>query len=138
MDRTFHLGRLLDHVHIRVSDMLKAKQFYSAILAELGREPSSESGGHIAFDELWIDQADWSGASRVHLAFQAGDEESVVRFFEAGLKHGGRDNGPPGLRKYHAGYVAAYLLDPDGNNVEAVWHGAATRSSPSVTVIPNR
>jgi catechol 2,3-dioxygenase-like lactoylglutathione lyase family enzyme len=129
-----HLGRLIDHVHLRVSDLEAAKRFYRACLAAVGREPTSESDHHIAFDELWIDAADEAGPSHVHLAFQAKDQEAVNRFHEAGLAAGGRDNGPPGKRAYHPGYYAAFLLDPDGHNIEAVFHGKAKRSVASVEI----
>lgn len=133
MDTVYHRGRLIDHVHLRVRNLDAAKRFYRAVLGALGREPSYESADAIGFDELWIDTAD-AGASHVHLAFQAEDQESVVRFYEAGLAAGGRDNGPPGERAYHPGYFAAFLLDPDGHNVEAVFHGPSTRSAESVEV----
>ena len=58
----------------------------------------------------------------------------VERFYETGLQHGGTDNGPSGVRNYHSGYYAAFLLDPDGNNIEAVFHGPARRSAASVKV----
>ena len=134
MTQIHHRGRLIDHVHLRVADLGAAKRFYRAALAALGREPSFESDEAIAFDELWIDGADAAGPSRVHLAFQAADREAVARFHEAGLAAGGRDNGGPGERAYHPGYFAAYLLDPDGHNVEAVFHGPAVRSAASVEV----
>ena len=72
----------------------------------------------------------------MHIAFQTDGPEAVARFYEAALAAGGRDNGPPGERPYHPGYYAAYVLDPDGNNVEAVFHGPATRSAPSVVLTP--
>lgn len=133
-DMIFHRGRLVDHVHLRVRDLAAAKRFYRAILATLGREPTSESDQHISFDELWIDTADDKGPSRVHLAFQAADRDAVARFHEAGLEAGGRDNGAPGERSYHPGYYAAFLFDPDGHNIEAVHHGPFTRSAESVTI----
>lgn len=132
MTTIYHRGRLIDHVHLRVKNLAAAKRFYTAILATLGREPTGESENHIAFDELWIDTADERGPSRVHLAFQAADHESIARFHRAGLEAGGRDNGAPGERKYHPGYYAAFLFDPDGHNVEAVYHGPAERSAASV------
>jgi catechol 2,3-dioxygenase-like lactoylglutathione lyase family enzyme len=134
MTQIHHRGRLIDHVHLRAADLGAAKRFYRAALAALGREPSFESDEAIAFDELWIDAADAAGPSRVHLAFQAADREGVARFHAAGLAAGGRDNGGPGERAYHPGYFAAYLLDPDGHNVEAVFHGPAVRSAASVEV----
>lgn len=71
---------------------------------------------------------------RHHLAFQARDRKMVEAFYRAGLEAGGRDNGKPGERPYHPGYYAAFLLDPDGNNIEAVFHGEAKRSAESVVV----
>lgn len=128
----YHRGRLIDHVHLRVSDLAAAKRFYRAILGALGREPTYESDEAISFDELWIDTADQAGPSRVHLAFQASDHDAVARFHKAGLEAGGHDNGAPGERNYHPGYYAAFLLDPDGHNVEAVVHGPTERNVESV------
>lgn len=132
MSQTYHRGRLVDHIHLRVSDLAASKRFYRAVLGALGREPTFESDEAISFDELWIDAADDAGPSRVHLAFQANDRDVIARFYEAGLKAGGRDNGKPGERDYHPGYYAAFLLDPDGHNIEAVHHGPSTRSAESV------
>ena len=131
-----HLGRLIDHVHLRARDLEATKRFYKAVLGALGIEAGSESPEHIQFDELWIDalKGEVASASHVHLAFQAADREVVGRFHKAGLGAGGRDNGPPGERDYQPGYYAAFLIDPDGNNVEAVHHGPARRSAPSVVI----
>ena len=90
-------------------------------------------------DELFVSSVDSEAArgeltGRHHLAFQARDRSAVDAFYQAGLANGGRDNGPPGERPYHPGYYAAFLLDPDGNNIEAVHHGPAQRSAPSVTI----
>jgi catechol 2,3-dioxygenase-like lactoylglutathione lyase family enzyme len=134
MPDTYHRGRLIDHVHLRVSDLAASKRFYRAVLATLGLEPTYESEEAIGFDELWVDTADTAGPSRVHLAFQAEDQDAVQRFYDAGLKAGARDNGKPGERAYHPGYYACILLDPDGHNVEAVFHGPSTRSAASVEV----
>ena len=68
----------------------------------------------------------------LHVAFQAPDRATVDRFYEAAIAAGGRDNGPPGERDYHPGYYAAFVLDPDGTNVEAVYHGPVERSAASV------
>jgi len=136
MAQSYLRGRLIDHVHLRVADLAASKRFYRAVLATLGREPSYESDEAISFDELWIDTADKAGPSRVHLAFQAADQDAVKRFYEAGLAAGGRDNGGPGERDYHPGYYAAFLFDPDGHNVEAVFHGPMTRSAEAVEIKP--
>ena len=71
---------------------------------------------------------------RHHLAFQAKDRAAVDAFHKAALQNGGKDNGAPGERPYHPGYYAAFALDPDGNNIEAVYHGEARRSAESVTI----
>lgn len=133
-ETVYHRGRLVDHIHLRVADLDAAKRFYKAVLAVLGREPTIEADGYIGFDELWIDKADDAGPSHVHLAFQAADRDTVARFYEAGLAAGGRDNGKPGERDYHPGYYACFLLDPDGHNIEAVFHGPSTRSADSVEI----
>ena len=72
------------------------------------------------------------GHSRHHLTFQAKDRATVDRFYQAALANGGKDNGAPSERNYHPGYYAAFVLDPDGNNIEAVYHGEAKRSVGSV------
>lgn len=129
----YHLGRLIDHVHIRVADLEQTKRFYRAVLEAIGRKLSWEGDGAFSADELFVSD-DLEPTARLHIAFQAPDRETVHRFYEAGLAAGGRDNGAPGERHYHPGYYAAYVLDPDGNNVEAVFHGPSTRSSASVVV----
>jgi catechol 2,3-dioxygenase-like lactoylglutathione lyase family enzyme len=130
----FHVGRLVDHVHLRVRDLEASRRFYEAALHALGREVH-EGDGYFASDELWV-TADGPPTANLHLAFQAADEGAVRGFYEAALAAGGTDNGAPGERDYHPGYYGAYVLDPDGNNVEAVYHGPALRSADSVVVTP--
>jgi catechol 2,3-dioxygenase-like lactoylglutathione lyase family enzyme len=136
VNKVIDLGRLIDHVHLRARDLEATKRFYKSVLGALGIHAGSESATHIQFDELWIDALgdDKRSETHVHLAFQAADREAVARFHAAGLAAGGRDNGPPGEREYHPGYYASFLFDPDGNNVEAVYHGPAKRSAVSVTI----
>ncbi len=131
----FHQGRLLDHVHLRVKDLEASRAFYAAALEAVGLSIVMEGPGFFAADELFV-SADGEPTARLHIAFQARDRETVQRFHEAVLAAGGRDNGPPGERDYHPGYFAAYALDPDGNNVEAVYHGPTQRSAESVQVEP--
>ncbi len=127
----FKRGRLIDHIHLRTRDLAASKRFYAAVLGVLGIEVT-DGGGHFYADELWVDAGEQS--SRVHLAFQAADRATVDRWYAAGLAAGGIDNGGPGERAYHPGYYAAFLLDPDGNNIEVVHHGPAERSSDAVTI----
>jgi len=136
MSESYHRGRLVDHVHLRVSDLATAKTFYRSVLATLGRASTGDSLTHIVFDELWIDGADEHGVSHVHLAFQAPDRDAVDRFHAAGIHAGGTDNGEPGERPYHPGYYSAFLRDPDGNNIEAVYHGPMRRNVDAVEITP--
>jgi catechol 2,3-dioxygenase-like lactoylglutathione lyase family enzyme len=132
----FHRGRLIDHIHLRARDLEASKRFYRAALQAVGKAGAIvEAPTHFSADELWIDQAD-GPTSRVHLAFQAASKDQVEAFHEAALAAGGRDNGGPGERKYHPGYYAAFVLDPDGNNVEAVYHGPFVASAESIVVKP--
>lgn len=124
-------GRMLDHLHLRTRDLDASRRFYAAVLEVLGI-PLVSAENYFFADELWVDRGETP--SRVHFAFQASDRETVERWYQAGLAAGGRDNGPPGERPYHPGYYAAFLLDPDGNNVEAVFHGPSTRSADAVTI----
>jgi len=126
-----HRGRLIDHLHLRVRDLAAAKRFYKAVLETLGI-PIVEGDGYFFADELWVDVGEAS--SRVHFAFQAKDRATVDRFHAAALAAGGSDNGPPDERAYHPGYYAAFVFDPDGNNVEAVHHGPHARSADSVHI----
>jgi catechol 2,3-dioxygenase-like lactoylglutathione lyase family enzyme len=130
----YHFGRLIDHVHLVVADLERSKRFYRAVLQSLGRDLSGQGDGYFFADELFVSEGE--NRSHVHLAFQAAGREEVHRFHAAGLAAGGTDNGPPGERHYHPGYYAAFVLDPDGNNIEAVHHGPADRSVQSVVVTP--
>lgn len=113
--------RLIDHIHLRARDFDGACAFYLAIFEALGLLDRARRGRDwIELDEFYLDGCGpGETASHVHLAFSAPDRETVARFHAAGLAAGGRDNGPPGPRDYHPGYYAAFLLDPDGNNIEA-------------------
>jgi catechol 2,3-dioxygenase-like lactoylglutathione lyase family enzyme len=124
-------GRLLDHLHLHARDLEASKRFYRAALGVLGI-PLVEADDHLSADELWIDQGE--PATAIHFAFQARDRAMVDAWHAAVLAAGGRDNGAPGERDYHPGYYAAFALDPDGNNVEAVHHGSHERSAASVVL----
>ncbi|WP_332816072.1 VOC family protein [Ramlibacter sp.] len=134
-----HRGRLIDHVQLVVRDLAAARSFYSAVFEVLGIPIAGSADTHFWADELFVSTPDSPEAQGVltgrhHLAFQAKDRAMVDAFYRAALAHGGRDNGAPGERRYHPGYYAAFVLDPDGNNVEAVYHGEAQRSAASVQI----
>jgi len=129
---TWHRGRLIDHVSLVVADFEACKRFYTAVFDVLG-VPVNEGDGYLFADELFISPGE-PLTGRAHIAFQAADPAMVKRFYEAALAAGGRDNGAPGERDYHPGYYAAFVLDPEGNNIEAVTHGPARRSAPSVVM----
>jgi catechol 2,3-dioxygenase-like lactoylglutathione lyase family enzyme len=134
-----HRGRLIDHVQLVVRDLPAAQRFYAAVFEALGVPLGGTGPGYFWADELFVSATDSPAAQGVptgrhHLAFQARDEAMVRAFHAAALAHGGRDNGAPGLRQYHPGYYAAFVLDPDGNNIEAVFHGPAQRSAASVRI----
>ncbi|HWK42214.1 MAG TPA: VOC family protein [Croceibacterium sp.] len=134
-----HFGRLIDHIQIVVQDIKASQDFYAAVLAALEVPVSGMAEDYLWADELFVCTADSEAAmgvltGRHHLAFQARDRAMVDAFYRAALAHGGRDNGAPGERSYHPGYYAAFVLDPDGNNIEAAYHGEAKRSAPSVVV----
>jgi len=122
----------LDHVGLDVSDYDASKAFYDQALAPLGMrlmmEPIELIGGYgDDFPFFWIAQRQRGADSGVHLAFRVEDRETVDAFHAAALAAGGKDNGEPGLREiYHPHYYGAFVLDPDGNNVEAVCHTPAT------------
>ncbi|MGQ8630240.1 VOC family protein [Agrobacterium sp. DKPNP3] len=124
---------MIDHVEFPVSDAKRSLHFYKAALAPLGFDlvlsvdpgrtvhggPRHGLGPH-GYPRLWIHQKA-GDRSPVHIAFAAASREVVDGFYNAALANGGADNGPPAIRdRYHANYYAAYVLDPDGNNIEAV------------------
>jgi len=134
-----HRGRLIDHLQLVVRDLEASKRFYVAALGALGIPLGGSGDGYFWADELFVSSRDSRAAAgeytgRAHLAFQAADPAMVDAFYRAALEAGGKDNGAPGKRPYHPGYYAAFVLDPDGNNIEAVFHGESHRSSPSVRI----
>ena len=134
----YHVGRLLDHVHLNVADLDRSARFYTAVLEALELPVGQTNEHFFQADELFISRpGPGQKLSHVHIAIQARDEAMVQRFYEAARAAGGTDNGGPGERAhYHPGYYGAYVLDPDGNNIEAVLHGPETRSAASVVRRP--
>jgi catechol 2,3-dioxygenase-like lactoylglutathione lyase family enzyme len=128
---------MLDHIGIRVSDLARSRDFYRAALRPLNyallKEIPSAAGFGVAqgfgkspdpAGDFWLIEGDPQGPL-VHVAFSASSHQQVEAFFAAALAAGGIDNGAPGLRpQYHAHYYAAFILDPDGYNVEVVCHAA--------------
>jgi catechol 2,3-dioxygenase-like lactoylglutathione lyase family enzyme len=119
---------LIDHLALRVRDERRSRTFYEQALEPFGVKVVKSSQGSVGFaieggGDFWIEEGE-PPAAPVHVAFAAADRATVDEFHRAAVEAGGRDNGAPGLRPhYHAGYYAAFVIDPDGNNVEAVFHG---------------
>lgn len=134
---------MLDHTGIVVTDLARARRFYDAVAAALGLQTISNSEQSFLFGKsaaepipyLWIGtlrpsywvEGSRAGINQMHIAFQASDKAMVHAFYEAALAHGGTDNGAPGPREGAGDYYGAFVLDPDGNNIEACCRGAAAR-----------
>ncbi len=120
---------MFDHVGLKVADVAASARFYQAALAPLGcvvasQDASGAGIGPKGAPGLWLYAHRGAAGPGVHVAFKAADRAAVDRFHAAGVKAGGSDNGKPGLRAdYSPTYYAAFLIDPDGNNVEAVFMG---------------
>lgn len=124
---------IIDHVGFAVADFEKSRAFYKAALGTLGmqmlldftHDGDSHAGFGIDKPDFWIGTGKQKG-SRVHVAFVARSRAEVEAFHSVALSMGGTDNGAPGLRpQYHPGYYGAFVFDPDGNNIEAVFHDRA-------------
>ncbi|MDO8954022.1 MAG: VOC family protein [Gammaproteobacteria bacterium] len=122
---------MIDHIGIEVSNYEKSKLFYEQALAPLGYQLLMEVAGFAGFGmaskegpiaSFWLHQGENPG-TKTHIAFSASDREAVNQFYLAAIKNGGTDNGKPGIREiYHPNYYGAFVLDPDGFNIEAVCH----------------
>jgi catechol 2,3-dioxygenase-like lactoylglutathione lyase family enzyme len=122
---------MVEHVAVNVGEWDRAKRFYEKLLGTLGYRVVYEEDGTLAYFadhrglDFGIGRRDPIGGA--HVAFACPDRDAVDRFHEVGLAAGGTDNGSPGIRaQYDANYYAAYVLDPDGNNIEGVCHRAPT------------
>jgi catechol 2,3-dioxygenase-like lactoylglutathione lyase family enzyme len=116
---------MIAHTTLPVSDYRRSKAFYGKALAPLGYRSNMEFGEAAGFNDgkntdFWI--AHKSGVEPTHLAFEAANREQVEAFHAAALAAGAKDNGAPGYRDYWPGYYAAFVHDPDGHNIEAVWY----------------
>jgi len=136
---SLHRGRLVDHIQLVVRSLPASKRFYTAIFKVLDIPLGGEAEDYFWADELVVsavdsDAADGKLTGRIHLAFQAHSQETVQAFYKVALESGGTDNGAPGVRPYHPDYYSAFVIDPDGNNIEIVFHGAAQRSAASVEI----
>jgi catechol 2,3-dioxygenase-like lactoylglutathione lyase family enzyme len=118
---------VIDHLNIGVSDVAASRAFYERALAPLGYvvlidRPYGVGFGKDGKPDFWV--SDRPASAPLHVAFASPDRATVDAFHREALAAGGRDNGPPGLRPhYHPSYYGAFVLDPDGHNVEAVSHG---------------
>ena len=119
---------MLDHIGLRTTQFDRLLTFYQAALAPLGYTVMMQYPGVVGMGretpDLWLG-ADDKGNSNIHLAFTATERAVVDAFHAAALSNGGRDNGAPGLRDYTPTYYAAFVFDPDGNNIEVVCHAGA-------------
>ena len=134
-----HRGRLIDHLQLVVKDLAASKRFYTAVFKVIGIPLAGEGDDYFWADELFISTKESAAAQgaltgRMHIAFQGQSRQMVEQFHEAALAAGGRDNGAPGERSYHPGYFGAFVIDPDGNNIEVVFHGPARKSADSVKI----
>jgi catechol 2,3-dioxygenase-like lactoylglutathione lyase family enzyme len=119
---------MIAHTSLAVSDYSRSKSFYLKALHPLGYRNNMEYGTSAGFNDgkntdFWITQSET--VVPMHLAFETSSRQRVVAFHEAALAAGGKDNGAPGYRDYSPGYYAAFVYDPDGNNIEAVWYDPA-------------
>ncbi len=125
---------VVDHVDLLVRDLEASRTFYLAVLDPLGYGIVAETDTSISFgvegaDDFGINRSD-TPTSHAHIAFVSPSREAVNAFYVNALATGGRSHVPPGLHpEYHATYYAAYVLDPDGNNIEAVHHGHSVSES---------
>ena len=134
-----HRGRLVDHIQLVVRDLDASRKFYEAVFDVLDIPIGGSGDDFFWADEVFVSTPDSEAAEgaltgRCHLAFQAQSRGKVDEFHKQALANGGKDHGAPGEREYHPGYYAAFVLDPDGNNIEAVFHGKGKRSAPSVHI----
>ncbi len=120
---------MLDHIYINVSDYERSKEFYGRALEPLGvslvfeREPNTAGFGREGRPQFFITDQREPTTENLHIAFSSPDRATVDAFHAAALEAGGTDNGAPGVRDiYHPTYYGAFVLDPDGNNIEAVCH----------------
>lgn len=139
LNRERYRGRLIDHIGLVVRDFAANKAFYTAVFNALNIPIGGSDERNLWADELFIstsdsDEVEGRLTGRIHLAFQAQDRTMVDAFYQAAMAQGGRDNGAPGERSYHPGYYAAFVLDPNGNNIEAVFRGASERSAAAVRI----
>lgn len=133
---------MIDHVSLRVRDLGRSKAFYAQALAPLGAAVQMEFEGGAGIGRpgmpaFWLGQGE--PPAPMHLAFSAQDRAAVDAFYQAALAAGARDNGPPGLRvNYSPTYYAAFVIDPDGHNIEAVCHAAPAPSKRQAKGAPTK
>jgi len=119
---------MIAHTEILVSDYQKSKEFYTKVLKTLGYAQNMEYGEAAGFNDgkntdFWVSRDPQKGMAKLHVAFEAKNKDEVDAFYKAALAQGAKDNGAPGYRTdYWPGYYAAFILDADGHNIEAVWY----------------
>jgi catechol 2,3-dioxygenase-like lactoylglutathione lyase family enzyme len=130
---------VIDHLGINCSDFARSKEFYDTVLGVLGITRQMDFGVAIGYGkegkpDFWIADADLGPNREVHVAFEAADADAVTSFHLAAVELGAESLHEPRLwPEYHPGYFGAFVRDPDGNNVEAVFHGAVPEGQPSTS-----
>jgi catechol 2,3-dioxygenase-like lactoylglutathione lyase family enzyme len=134
---------VIDHLVVGVADLARSRAFYARALAPLGFVDLGDGGDgrSVAFGPVGLDDfiisLDYPVGGSIHVAFAAETQEQVDEFYVAAIAAGARDNGPPGIRpEYSMGYYGAFVLDPDGNNVEAVHHATQPGEPAAATPRP--
>ena len=124
-------SRLFDHIQLKVKDINRSKNFYRPVIESLGLSLSYENGKSFCIDEFLVTESNYPSQS-MHLAFRAEHPVAVKMFYEAAILNGGMCNGAPGAKDHHLDCYSAFVIDPDGNNIEAVFHGPMYRSMSNV------
>ncbi len=133
----FYRGKLLDHINLKVRDISRSRDFYKSIIEALGHTLTSEEKLYFTIDELVVSE-DQHASQCIHLAFQAPSPASVKLFYKTALQHGGRCNGEPEERGRHMGQYSAFVLDPDGNNIEVIYQSPLARPATQIEMFHPR
>lgn len=116
-------GRLLNHIHLKVRNINRSREFYRSVIESLGKNITFDGADCFCVDELFVSESDVPSQS-IHLSFKAQHPAAVKLFYQTAIEHGGTCHGQPGSHQNQIGHYSAFVLDPDGNKIEAVFQGA--------------